>query len=304
MPKRRVKEQIESAGFLDLLQKDGIEVLSVYEEPFSGRWQVFSLVPLKLCEPTPFQRDISSAHLSHLKHSIEKIGRFLDPIILVRSKEGKYLTPNGNHRLQAMKVLGREKIVAIVIPDEKILCQILALNTEKPHNIKEKSLEVIKMYRHFLQEENSNEILEADFSFEFEEPYFITLGVIYEKREKFSGAAYVPLLKRIDQFLSQPLTEAIRERERRARRIEEEIEPEVLRVIKELEKKGVKLLFIKQFVISHSNPYRRKKVGEFNFDEGVDGLLENLASFDIDRLYSHLAGAKRPTSGDSQSGIS
>jgi ParB family chromosome partitioning protein len=57
---------------------------------------------------------------------IETIGRFLDPIVAVR-EDGQYLTPNGNHRLQALKKLG------------------LALNTEKTHNLREKSLETIRM---------------------------------------------------------------------------------------------------------------------------------------------------------------
>ncbi len=285
MPKKKVEKEDEGEKrqFLSHLKKDGVEILSVYEEPFSGRWQIFSLVPLKLCQPTPFQREVSSAHLSRLRYSIEKVGRFLDPIILIRSPEGRYLTPDGNHRLQVMKTLGKEKIAAIIIPEEKTLYQILALNTEKPHNIKEKSLEVIKMYRYFLRT-LGEKVSEANLTFEFEEPYYITLGAIYEKRPRFSGAAYVPLLKKIDQFLSQPLTTAISERERRAKRVVEEIEPQVTQLIQKLEKKGVKLLFIKQFIISHNNPYRMKKDGEFNFDEGVDSFLSNLAGFDIAKL--------------------
>jgi ParB family chromosome partitioning protein len=272
VPKRKREE------FLAVLEKEGIEILSVYKEPFSNQEQILALVPIRLCQPTPFQREVSPAHLTRLKYSIEKIGRFLDPIILVRSKEGKYWTPNGSHRLAAMKALGKEKITAIIVPDEKVLGQILALNIEKPHNIKEKSLEVIKMYRHFLA--TGGDIPESEFAFQFEEPYFATLGVIYEKRERFSGAAYVPLLKRIDQFLSQPLSEAIKERERRAKRIEEEVEPKVLRLMKELEEKRFTFPFLKQLIISQNNPVRGRKKERLEFDEGIEQFMNNLARFD------------------------
>lgn len=275
MPKKK-------RDFLEVLKKDGVEILSVYQEPFSEKEQILALVPIKICKPTPFQREISPAHLARLKYAIKKIGRFLDPIILIRTKEGEYWTPNGNHRLEAMKSLGREKITAILIPEEKVLGEILALNTEKPHNIKEKSLEVIKMYYHFLK--IAENLPETDFAFQFEEPYFATLGVIYQKKERFSGSAYVPLLKRIDQFLSQPLSQAIKERERRAKRIEEEVEPEVLRVIRELKEKKINLLFIKQFIISHNNPCGKKKRERMDFDEGIDAFLNNLAHFDIGKL--------------------
>ncbi len=268
--------------FLELLKKDGLEILSVYQEPFSQKEQILAMVPIKICQPTPFQREISPAHLARLKYSIEKIGRFLDPIILIRTKEGEYWMPNGNHRLEAMKSLGKEKITAILIPEEKILGEILALNTEKPHNIKEKSLEVIKMYYYFLK--IAGDLPESDFTFQFEEPYFATLGIIYQKRERFSGSAYVSLLKRIDQFLSLSLSQAIKERERRAKRIEEEVEPEVLRVIKELKEKKFNLPFIKQFVISHNNPCAKKKNERMDFDEGIDAFLTNLTHFDIGKL--------------------
>lgn len=268
--------------FLELLKNEGVEILSVYQEPFSQKEQVLALVPIKLCQPTPFQREISPAHLARLKEAIKKIGRFLDPIILIRTKEEEYWTPNGNHRLAAMKSLGREKITAILIPEEKILGEILSLNTEKPHNIKEKSLEVIKMYHHFLK--ITDKLPESEFASQFEEPYFATLGIIYQKRERFSGSAYVPFLRRIDQFLSQPLSQAIRERERRAKRIEEEAEPEVLRVIKELKEKKFSLPFIKQFIISHNNPCPKKKSERMDFDGGIDAFLNNLTHFDIGKL--------------------
>ena len=77
---------------------------------------------------------------------MEKIGLFLDPIIAIRH-EDKYWTPNGNHRLQALKKLGVRTVVALLVPDPQVAFKILALNTEKAHNLREKSLETIRMAR-------------------------------------------------------------------------------------------------------------------------------------------------------------
>ena len=77
---------------------------------------------------------------------IETLGRFLDPIVAIRHDDA-YWTPNGNHRLQAMRKLGAKTVVALLVPDAEVAFKILALNTEKAHNLKEKSLETIRMER-------------------------------------------------------------------------------------------------------------------------------------------------------------
>ena len=66
----------------------------------------------------------------------------LDPIIMVRHDD-RYWTPNGNHRLQALRKLGAKSVTALVVPEPEIAFKILALNTEKAHNLREKSLEAI-----------------------------------------------------------------------------------------------------------------------------------------------------------------
>jgi len=279
MARRKVTD--EKKAFLEALKKDGVEILSVYNEPYNNHWQIFALIPIEKCEPTPFQREVSEAHLLHLKNSIDKIGRFLDPIIIVRTKDGKYWTPNGSHRLHAMKELGKEKIAAIIVPDEKVMTQILAMNVEKAHNIKEKSLEVIKMYQHFIETDENR--LESDLAFEFEEPFYITLGVIYLERERFSGAAYLPLLRRIDQFLDKPLKDAYEERKRRAKRITDEVEPMLQNILNKLYERGIKMPFLKQIVVSQNNPFKRKR-GLFDFDEGINQFIHNLSQYDVSKV--------------------
>ncbi|MBL8074475.1 MAG: hypothetical protein JNL29_08900 [Nitrospira sp.] len=187
------------------IETDGGRVLSVYREPYGGRWLVLAALPIELVEPTPYQRNISDTHVRKLEGVIGKIGRFLDPIIAVRIAQSdyavKYWTPNGNHRLSAMRTLRARSIIAIVVPESSVAYQILALNTEKAHTLREKALEVIRMYRELAQLDGATE---ETYALEFEEPALITLGLCYEERPRFSGGAYHPVLKRIDKFLQKP----------------------------------------------------------------------------------------------------
>src|SRR4029078_3006602 len=156
-------------------------------------------------EPAPLQRDPSDPHVKRLMKVIETLDRFLDPIIVVRHDD-RYWTPNGNHRLQAMRRLGAKAIVALLIPDAKIAYQILALNTEKAHNLREKSLEVIRMA---LALADGTRDPEEAFAFQFEQPSFLTLGAAYESRPRLSGAVYQSVLRRIDAFLDTPLSKDV-----------------------------------------------------------------------------------------------
>lgn len=155
-----------------------------------------------------------------LEGAIGKIGLFLDSIIAVRTAKlghaAKSWKPNGNHRLSAMCTLGAKSIVAIVVPEVSAAYQILALNTEKAHNLREKALEVIRMYKELAQLDDATEVT---YALEFEEPSFITLGLCYEERPRFSGGAYHPLLKWVEEFLIRPMHAAIDLRRKRAQRL-------------------------------------------------------------------------------------
>src|SRR5213594_3717714 len=103
------------------IEGDGGKVLALYREPYGGRWVVMAALPIALVAPTPYQRNLSDTHVRKLEAVIGKIGRFLDPIIAVRAvkaAEGaaKYWTPNGHHRLSAMRTLDAKSITAIVVP--------------------------------------------------------------------------------------------------------------------------------------------------------------------------------------------
>ena len=88
--------------------RDGGHVLAIYQEPLKDAWQLFAVLPLARVEPTPYQRDLSKPHVKRLQEVIKRLGRFIDPIVVVSTGPGKYWTPNGNHRREALVKLKAE----------------------------------------------------------------------------------------------------------------------------------------------------------------------------------------------------
>src|SRR5512140_3727811 len=174
------------------VEADGGAVRAAYREPLGGHPLLFTALPVDKVERTPFQRDVSDPHVRRLTLAMDRTRRYLDPVIAVRG-DGKYLTPNGNHRLTAMKELGAKTILTLLIPEPEVAFQILALNIEKAHNLREKSLEVFRMYGELARERPDTR--EEDCALEFEEPQLCTLGFAYSERGRLSGGAYQPFLK-------------------------------------------------------------------------------------------------------------
>jgi ParB family transcriptional regulator, chromosome partitioning protein len=256
---------------------DGGSVIGSYLEPFGGRGLLVAALPIDRVEPTPYQRDPSDAHVRRLMTVIEKIGRFLDPLIVMRH-EGQYWTPNGNHRLQAMKRLGAKSVIALVVPEAEVAFKILALNTEKAHNLREKSLETIRMARAMPAADR-----ESEHTFEFEQAPFLTLGFCYETRPRFSGGAYQPVLRRIDEFLDLPLGKALALREARATRLLA-IDDRVTEIIAALKERGLTSPYLRPFVAARINPIRFSKAESFDFDEVLDKMLKAAGKFNVDRV--------------------
>src|SRR5213080_1788076 len=195
------------------VEEDGGAVLAAYREPLGGHALLFAALPVDKVEPTPFQRDVSDAHVLKLTRAMDKTRRYLDPIIAVR-EDGSYRTPNGGHRLTALKELGAKAVLALLVPERAVAYQILALNIEKAHNLREKSLEVARMVRDLATTDPSRR--ESELTLELEEPALVTLGFAYEQRGRLSGGAYAPALRKVDGWIDDPLSEAVAERERRA----------------------------------------------------------------------------------------
>ena len=273
-----------AAGALDRLaaqvEDEGGSVLGQYNDPFGGNPLLLVALPVASVEPTPYQRDPSDAHVKRLMAVVEKIGFFLDPIIVIRH-EDKYWTPNGNHRLQALRKLGGQTIVALIVPDPQVAFKILALNTEKAHNLKEKSLETIRMERALAEQMPDRQ--EAAFAFEFDQPAFLTLGAAYEKRPRLSGGAYQSVLRRIEDFLDDRLPKAVAERERRAARLLA-IDDDVARIVEKLKARGLTSPYLRSFVVARVNPIRFSKSTEFDFDDVMERMKKAAGKFNVDKV--------------------
>ena len=269
----------ELAPLARAVEADGGAVLGAYNDPFGGKPLLIAALPVSMVEPTPYQRDPSDAHVKRLTAVVEKIGSFLDPIIAVRHDD-RYWTPNGNHRLQALKKLGVRTIIALLVPDADVAFKILALNTEKAHNLREKSLETIRMARALAA---AHDEPESAFAFEFEQPAFLTLGVCYESRPRLSGGAYQPILRRVDEFLDERVSKALKERERRGKKMLV-LDDAVGAAVEKLKAKGLTSPYLKPFVVSRVNYTRFSKATSFDFDETLDKIIASARKFNVDRV--------------------
>ena len=271
------EEARELAG---AIRADGGMALGAYREPLGGTPVVLAALPIDRVEPTPYQRDASEGHTKKLAKAIAGIGRFLDPIIAIRQND-RYYTPNGNHRLQAMKALGARAITALVLPDPEVAFKILALNTEKAHNLRERSLEVIRMCRAMAP---LTQRRETDLAVEFEEPAYLTLGVNYEQNGRFSGGAYHGILRRTDEFIDKPLSRALEERERRAGRLAD-LDRAVSEIVEKLRARGLKSPYLRAFVVARLNPLRFQKGKErAPFSATLDKMMEKASRFDAAKI--------------------
>ena len=259
------------------IEKDGGVVLATYRDPLGSRWQLLASLPVDVVEPTPYQRDLSDAHVARLADAIDKLDRFLDPVVAVPAEGGKYWSPNGYHRLGAMKQLGARAIVALVVPEPEVAHRILALNTEKAHNLRERALEVSRLAMALAELDDRPE---KEYAAEFEEAALITLGLCYQENGRFSGGAYHPILKRCDQFLSAKLPAALETRRARAAKLLE-LNEHVNTAVAGLKAKGLESPYLKAFVVSRINHLRWVKEKHADFDENVDKILAAAKRFNV-----------------------
>jgi ParB family transcriptional regulator, chromosome partitioning protein len=263
------------------VNSDGGIALCAFQEPIGNKWHLFALLPAASVKPTPFQRDLSPTHTKRMVEVMKKLGRFTEPIVAVRAEAGEYWTPNGNHRRAAAVKLEAETIPAILIPDPTVAYQILALNTEKVHNLRDKALEVIRMYRGKLAETPG--AMEKSFAFEFERPHFATLGLIYEKKARFSGAVYAPLLSRVDKFLNEPLAEAFEQREQRAAQLERADEL-LNELIGRAKKRGLTHPYLKNYIVARCNPLTRARKNVPSCKSALESMCRALEQFDLSKI--------------------
>lgn len=271
-PPKKVRELLEQVA------KDGGVTLGVYREPVGDAWQAFVLLPIEQVAPTPYQRDLSPTHARRLQDVVKKVGRFVDPIVVVSPRPGVYWTPNGHHRLTVLQKLKAKQVPAILIPEAEVAFQILALNTEKAHNLKERSLEVIRMYRGLAEEAPRKG--EQDYAFEFEAPHLVTLGLLYEQNKRFAGGAFAPILRRVDKFLDGAFGKTLPVREARAEKVRA-VDTALAATVAALARRGIKHPFVKNFVLARTTPLSRARKTLPSFDQTFTKLLANIEAFDV-----------------------
>jgi ParB family chromosome partitioning protein len=245
------------AELAQLVRAAGGAPLGAYREPLGGRPLLLASLPFAAVQPTPFQRDLSPTHTKRLAAAIEETAAFLDPLIVVRGEDGRLWTPNGRHRLAAAKVLGLKQITALISGDESLAYRILALNTEKAHTLKDRSLEVIRIARNLAQRRGREP--EEQFRAEFEAAELLTLGIVYDKAPRFAGGAYGAFLKKVDRFSERSLVASLRQREDYAARLLE-IDGRVKSVIATLQERGFKSPYLRNYVVARINPVRFHKL--------------------------------------------
>ena len=277
---------------------DGGAVVGSYREPLGGMWQLVAALPIEKVWATPYQRDLSPAHVTRLSQAIDKLGRFMDPIVAVRTPDGLYWTPNGHHRLAAMRALGARSIMALVVPEAEVAHRILVLNTEKAHNVRERAFEVIRLAEDLAQLDDG---LESSYETEFEEPSLLTLGCCYQVNGRFSGGAYQPVLKRVESFMALKLSRALEVRRERATQLLE-LDAAVAEAVAALKKRGFESPYLKAFVLARINPLRwDKSEKKPPFDATIAKMLAAVAKFDVSKIRADQVARSGGPPDDSQS---
>lgn len=263
------------------MAQEGGELLGAYYDPLGKQPILLAILPIDGISPTPFQRDLSQAHHRKLADVLDRIGVFLDPVIAVTAPDEGFWTPNGMHRLEAMRRLGAKAITALVVPRREIAWQILALNTEKAHNLREKSLEVIRIYRGLIDEDPTRP--ESQFAFYLEEPSLATLGVCYERNGKFAGGAYHPIVRRLERFSDEPISRALKAREKHAEALMD-LDERVTTVVARLKARGFVSPYLRAFVVARINPLRWIEGEPPPLDEVLRAMRERAGKFNTEKV--------------------
>ena len=137
---------------------------------------------------------------------VEKIGLFLDPIIAIRH-EDKYWTPNGNHRLQALKKLGVRTVVALLVPDRRWRSRS-SRSTPRRRTTCARSRSKRSAWRALAGAKTSKDEQETG-RVRVRAAGLPDARIRYEERPRLSGGAYQSILRRVDEFLDEPMSKAL-----------------------------------------------------------------------------------------------
>jgi ParB family chromosome partitioning protein len=148
-----------------------------------------------------------------------------------------------------MRRLGAKSITALVLADREIAWQVLALNTEKAHDLKKRSLEVIRIYRGLVDEDATRP--ESQFTFYLDEPALVTLGVCYERVPRFGGALTI---QSSGDWRPLPMNRsAVKDHEEQAAMVLD-LEEKVAAAVRKLTERGLVSPYLRSFVVARINP--------------------------------------------------
>jgi ParB family chromosome partitioning protein len=301
MAERDAPAEVEALA--GAVEDAGGEALARYRDPLGGHWLVLAALPVERVAATPYQRDLSEAHVKKLQGVIDRVGIFLDPVIAVRVAEGeaeaaepvRFWTPNGHHRIAALKRMGAKSVTVLLSPDAGLAYKILALNTEKAHNLKERSLEALRMARSLAETDPKTK--ETAYELELEESQLVTLGFCYEQRPRFAGGAYNPAVRASDAFMDGPISKALETREARAERLLA-IDDRVNEIIAGLKEKGFDSPYLRNFVVARIRPFVPRGKTPPDPDALLDHLEQKAAKFDLAKVKTDQLTRARGASDD------
>jgi ParB family transcriptional regulator, chromosome partitioning protein len=269
----------ELKALRETVAADGGTVLASYREPLGGHALFLVALPMDKIRPTPFQRDVSEPHVKKLVHAMDKTKRFLDPIILVHQAD-VYYTPNGHHRLTALRQLGSQAAIGLLVPEFAVAYQILALNIEKAHTLRERALEVVRMHHDLAGSDSGHE---TAFEFEFEEPALLTLGFAYETRPRIAGGAYHSVLRKVDTWIDAPLARAAEERKVRSDLVLD-LDDAVTEAVGKLKERGLTSPYLRNFVVARVNPLRFVKGELPSLTDLFTGMIAKTRKLKLDSI--------------------
>jgi len=139
----------------------------------------------------------------------------------------------------------------------------------------------MRMYRDLARLDGARK--ESEFALEFEEPSLVTLGFAYEEKGRFSGGAYAPALKKVDQYFDRPLAETLPVREERAKKVLA-LDEAVGEAVEKLKARGLTSPYLKAFVVSRINPLRFIKGDPPSFDELMETMTKRARGMDPGRV--------------------
>jgi ParB family chromosome partitioning protein len=219
-------------------------------------------------------------------------------VVAVAAPEGSdapFWVPNGNHRLNALRKLGARTVTVLVSADPAIAYRILALNTEKAHTTKEKALEAVRMARGLAEIDAGRR--ESEFALELEDGSLVTLGLAYEERPRFAGGAYAPALRASDEFLDVPLKKSLAVRAERAKTLLE-IDERVGEIVKQLQERGFKSPYLRNFVVARIRPFRPPGKPAPEADALLEHMAKAAAKFDAGKIQADQVARAAGAGGD------